>query len=119
MKFIHGLIIAIGLLVAANLVMISADIESGVTLDYTKEPATLDMVKPDPAKASTSVIMDSDQMPDVSVTESEMPDVTIMDPDTVAVVESTTEVTVEIAVDSTGVGTHLIYTILYRHHLIL
>ncbi len=45
MKFIIGIITAMGFLIAINLVMIFVDIEAGNILDFTKDTATLNMEK--------------------------------------------------------------------------
>ena len=50
MNFIHGVIIAVGLLVAANLAMISTDLEGGGAADYAKEPAIPDMMEKESAE---------------------------------------------------------------------
>ncbi len=44
MNFVHGVIAAVGLLVAANLAMISADLDGGGAADHAREPAALDMM---------------------------------------------------------------------------
>ena len=71
MKFVVGIIIAVGLLVAANLAFISDDLQAGNIPDYTKESGSLTMMEKPEAKSGTMATLTpvADEMPEETVSE--------------------------------------------------
>ena len=61
MKFVLGIIAAMGVLMAVNLAMISADIQEGNVLDFTKDRAVLNMEK---SSMSTQVLAKTTDEPE-------------------------------------------------------